>query len=105
MIFWFIGIDDWNTAHAYDPILGIQKLHSIYAMNQYDVNELMVRELACFCCFCMERQWYACLYVQWTKDWRLETLKPTYIQFVRSIMEEEMLIGIMVRKEMRLLLV
>ncbi len=49
----------------------------------------MVRELACFCCFCMEKQWYACLCVQWTKDWRPETLKPKDTHFVQFIMEEE----------------
>jgi len=57
-IFWFIGIDDvdQNTAHPCDPILGTYKLHSICALIQYDVIKLMVRELACFCCFCVERQ-------------------------------------------------
>jgi hypothetical protein len=42
-IFLFIGVDDvdWNTTHAFDPILGTQNLHSIYALNQYDVIKLI----------------------------------------------------------------
>ncbi len=52
-IFWLIGIDDvdHNTSHVCDPIHGTQKLHSICASNQYDVIKIMVKELACFCCF------------------------------------------------------
>jgi len=63
-IFWLIGIDDvdWNIAHACDPIPGTPKLHSICALNQYDVIKLMVKELACFCCFCMETQCF-CMFV------------------------------------------
>ncbi len=59
------------------------------ALNQYDVIKLMVRKLACFCCFYMEKQWFAYSYLQWTKEWRPKTLKLADIHFVRSIMEEE----------------
>jgi hypothetical protein len=37
----------------------------------------------------MERKWFACLYLQWTKEWRPKTLKLADTHFVRSIMEEE----------------
>ncbi len=49
----------------------------------------MERDLACFCCFCMERKWFACLYAQWIGEWKLETLKPIDIHFAQFIMEEE----------------
>jgi hypothetical protein len=90
-IFWLIGICDvdWNIAHACDLVPSTQKLHSICALNQYDVTKLMVRELACFCCFYMERQWFACSYLQWTNEWRPKTLKLVDTNFVWSIMEKE----------------
>ncbi len=37
----------------------------------------------------MEREWFACLYVKWTREWKLETLKLADTCFVWSIMEEE----------------
>ncbi len=90
-LFWFVGVDDVDrsTTYACDPILGTQKMHSIYALNQHNVIKLMIKNLACFCCFCMEKEWSTCLYVQWIREWKLETLKPADTHFVWFNMEKE----------------
>jgi hypothetical protein len=42
--------------------------------------------------------------VKWTREWKLETLKPTNTHFAQSTMEEEnFMIRIMVRMEIHLL--
>jgi hypothetical protein len=90
-LFWLVGVDDidQNITYACDPIPGTPKMHSVCAMNQYDVTTLMIKNLACFCCFCMVREWFACLYVQWIREWKPKTLKLIDTRFAQSIMEEE----------------
>jgi hypothetical protein len=67
-LFLLIGVDgvddvDWITTYACDPILGTQKVHYVYALNQHNVIKIMIKNLACFCCFCMDKEWSTCLYV------------------------------------------
>jgi hypothetical protein len=49
-----------NSSFNCDPIKGTIKLHSIWEANKHNLTQLMVRDLACYCIFCLNHRWEEC---------------------------------------------
>ncbi len=69
-----------------DYIKGTMKIHSICATNKHNLTTLMVKDLACFCSYCLEGQWAKCKNVHWIGNWVLKQLQPIDIKAIRIAM-------------------
>lgn len=75
-----------HEPHACDSVVGTRKLHSILATNKNHLTHLMVKNLACFCVFCIDNKWSSCINVKWTGEWEAKFLQPASPEFVRKMM-------------------
>jgi hypothetical protein len=60
---WHVKADDViqnNSSFNCDPIKGTIKVHSIWESNKHNLTQLMVRDLACYCIFCLDHRWVVC---------------------------------------------
>jgi hypothetical protein len=57
------------------------------SMSSGDFDKLMKKNLACFCCFCVDFNFIACENVPWTKEWEIEVLIPNSTSFVWDVVE------------------
>ncbi len=78
-----------NDPHGCDSIAGTRKIHSIMATNKNHLTHLMVKNLACFCVFCIDNQWSSCINVKWTGEWQPKILQPADSGFVKRMMVGE----------------
>ena len=95
-MFWHIGANDVkhkDEAHDCDVVQGTRKIHSIRAANKTNLTQLLVKNLACFCCFCMQKDWDSCPNLEWTGPWLAEHLQPRLMKPVRDAMTRNWLLG------------
>jgi hypothetical protein len=45
------------------------KIHSIYSLNKNNLTQLFVKDLACFCEFCLDSCWTERVNVKWIGHW------------------------------------
>jgi hypothetical protein len=77
-----------DNPHGCDSIAGTRKIHSILATNKNHLTQLMVKNLACFCVFCIDNKWSRCINLKWTGEWQPKFLQPADQEFVRRMMME-----------------
>jgi hypothetical protein len=89
--FWHVkdeDVDRESSPIIFDPIKGIMKIHSICATNKNNLFQLLVKDLACFCEFCLDGWWIEYQNVKWTWKWVPKQLQPHDMQHVRKAMYE-----------------
>jgi hypothetical protein len=86
--FWHIEGVDRSNSHNCSTIPGSRQLHSIFAFSAADPTKLMVRELSCFCAWCMCEDWENCDSQGHVRAWDLLKLRPSNTQLVCDIMDE-----------------
>jgi hypothetical protein len=88
-VFWHVGKDDTDRTNIItgDGIKGSRGLHSVRSVDCGDVNKLLKKNLACFCCFCMDGNYQACENIPWTEEWDVEVLNASSTAYVRRAME------------------
>jgi spore maturation protein CgeB len=52
-----------------------------------DVNKLLKKSLACFCCFCLDSNFQSREKLPWTNEWEVEVLILDSVAYVHSAME------------------
>jgi hypothetical protein len=65
------------------------KLHSILATNKNNLATLMVKDLACFCTFCINGKWVDYQNLQWIGHWVPKILQLVDIGSVRNAMYDD----------------
>jgi hypothetical protein len=56
-VFWYVKVRDVHRDSLLficDPIKGTMKIHLICVVNKNNLNELLVKDLTCFCEFCLD---------------------------------------------------
>lgn len=76
-LFWEIGAGDVNRRKKWDcdPIKGSRSLHCFDGFSDRLSTLLQVRELCCFCAYCVDDEPTKCENVQWVGQFRLEMVK------------------------------
>jgi hypothetical protein len=57
-----------SNSFNYDLIKGTMKIHSICVTNKHNLTTLMVKDLAYFCSYCLNKQWTNYNNVHWTSN-------------------------------------
>jgi hypothetical protein len=52
-----------------------------------DVNKLLRKTLAHFCCFCVDLNFFACENLAWIEHWQVEMLIPNSMGYIHGAME------------------
>jgi hypothetical protein len=55
-----------NSSFNCDLVKGCMKLHSIFTSNKHNSTQLLVKDLACYCIFCLNDKWGDCENLQWS---------------------------------------
>jgi hypothetical protein len=71
-----------------DLIKGTMKIYSIYSMNRNNLTQLFVKDLTCFCEFCLDSQWNLCISIPRTSHWVPKVLQPQDTQSLQDTMIE-----------------
>jgi hypothetical protein len=83
--FWHIKSDDVirnNYSFNCNHDKGCIKLHSIFASHKHNLTQLLVKDLACYCIFCLDHKWGDCENLQWSGSWTSKHLQPSYTKAV-----------------------
>ncbi len=83
-------VDRDSPLFIYDFIKGIMKIHLICVVNKNNLTQLLVKDLACFCEFCLDSCWSECQNVKWTSKWIPKQVQPQNTHYVQ---EECMKVG------------
>ncbi len=70
-----------------NSIKGTRDMYCIQSIGSMDVNKLLKKSLACFCCLCVDCNFSACENLPWTKNMKVEVLIPNNMGYVRNAME------------------
>jgi hypothetical protein len=62
-------------------------VHLIKSVGVGDIDKLLKRNLACFCCFYLDSNYKKHVNLVWTKDWDVEVLIPNSARYVRFAIE------------------
>lgn len=75
--FWEIGKTEVNRSKKWDcdPIPGSRALHNFDGFSQRLSTLLQVRELACFCSYCLDDEPAKCENAAWVGKYKLEMIK------------------------------
>jgi hypothetical protein len=67
--FWHFNLVDVDKVIEYNinSIKGTRDVHSVRFVGLMDVNKLLRKTLACFCCFCVDSNFLTCENFAWTK--------------------------------------
>jgi hypothetical protein len=67
--FWHFNLVNVDRVTKYNTnsIKGTRDVHSIQFVGLMDVNKLLRKTLACFCCFCVDSNFSTCENFTWTK--------------------------------------
>jgi hypothetical protein len=83
--FWHVKVGDVDRdlpLFICDPIKGTMRIHSICAVNKNNLTQLLMKDLACLCEFCLDSYWSECQNVKWTSKWIPKQLQRQDICYV-----------------------
>jgi hypothetical protein len=68
--FWHIKIIDVDKKIEYtcSTIKGTKDVHFVRSIDSIDVNKLLKKSLACFCCFCVDSDFSTCENLAWIEQ-------------------------------------
>ncbi|KAL3688230.1 hypothetical protein R1sor_014539 [Riccia sorocarpa] len=88
--FWEVKVGEVDRSKELDclPIKGTRSLHCFHGYSPMDPTLLRIKELSCFCPYCVDDEGLRCPNQDYTGKWKLESIHPIKPQDVIAYAEE-----------------